>query len=93
MQRIEFQNDQVHVKSGKSSRTGKDYMIREQEGYLHGLGAYPVKCRIPLEDDQTPYAPGIYEFRLPLSVGRFEALQVNRQLGLVLVGKPSAKAA
>lgn len=91
MQRIEFQNDQVHVKSGTSNKTGKPYAIREQEGYLHGLGGYPVQCRVMLGDEQKPYAPGFYDVLQPLSVGRFNALQVNRSLGLV--PSKSAKAA
>lgn len=86
-QRIEITSDQVHTKTGTSAKSGKPYTIREQEGYLHGLGAYPVACRVMLGDDQKPYAPGLYEVGAPLSVGRFQSLQVNRALGLVPVKK------
>lgn len=89
---LTIDSTEVHTKSGTSQRTGKPYEIREQGAWLHTGGKFPVACRIPLERDQAPYAPGEYEITTPLSVGRFEALQVNRSLGLKLVNK-SAKAA
>lgn len=83
--RISIESTEVHTKNGTSSRTGKPYSIREQGAYLHTGAKYPVACRIPLGDEQAPYPPGDYEITSPLSVGRFESLQVNRNLGLVLV--------
>jgi hypothetical protein len=92
MQRIEFQSAEVFTKSGTSNRTGKAYNLREQEAFLHMGSGYPIKCRITLGQDQAPYAPGVYEMRTPLSVGKFDSLQANRDLGLVQVSKPAAKA-
>lgn len=90
MQRIEIVSEQVHVKSG-TAKSGKPYTIREQEAFLHTPGRrYPETCRVVLESEQAPYAPGVYEVTAPLGVGRFDALQVNRSLGLVAV---KAKAA
>lgn len=80
--KITIDSTEVHTKSGISQRNQKPYEIREQGAWLHTGGKFPVACRIPLERDQPPYAPGDYEITTPLSVGRFESLQVNRNLGL-----------
>ena len=92
MTRITIDSTEVHTKSGTSNRTGKPYSIREQGAWLHTGAKFPVACRLPLEEGQPPFEPGDYEVTSPLSVGRFEALQVNRNLGLRLI-KSGTKAA
>lgn len=87
---IEIKSGEVTTKAGTSKRTGKAYSIREQVGYLHMDGeAYPVRCVLALEDDQPPYAPGVYQTADELMVGDFGRLSVSRRLRLV----PARKAA
>lgn len=92
MQRISIESTEVHTKSGTSQRTGKPYSIREQSAWLHTGKKYPVAIRVPLADDQQPYSPGDYEISSPLSVGKFESLQVSRDLGLVAVSQSKPRA-
>lgn len=89
---IEIKSGEVKTKAGKSARTGRDYSIREQVGYLHGVGAYPVECRLNVPDDSTGYAPGVYEVTKPLAVGEYGRLIVPRDLGLQPV-KAASRAA
>ena len=93
MQRITIESTEVHTKTGTSQRTGKGYSIREQDAYLHTRKKYPVACRIPLGDEQEPYAPGDYDIASPLTVGRFDSLVVNRDLGLKLIAARPVRAA
>jgi len=86
--KIEVKNSEVKVKSGNAKRTGRPYTIREQEAYLHVPGAaYPERCVLNLEDDQEPYAPGIYETSNELYVGDFGRLSVSRGMTLAPVRK------
>lgn len=89
---IQVENESVSVKRGKSGRTGKDYEIREQKVIVHGIGRFPVETRIALPDDVEAYKLGHYEVTTPLTIGRF-GFDVSRDLGLVLVKAPAAKAA
>lgn len=85
--KIEVVSAEVATKSGTSSRTGKPYSIREQVGYAHvtdRAGApkkFPVEIKVPLSDDQTPYAPGFYTVA-PCSfyVDRFGGLTIGLEL-------------
>lgn len=93
MQKIEILSAEVFTKSGTSTKTGKPYQLREQAAALHdSANKYPQACRVNLGRDQAPYAPGLYELGSPLSVGGWERLETNRDLGLVLV-KQAARAA
>lgn len=67
---VEIQpNAEVRTQSGKSPRTGRDYSINKQEGWLHnGRDPYPTKIMIALQQNATPYAPGDYEINLSESV-------------------------
>lgn len=79
---IEFQSNEVNVKSGTSSRTGKPYSIREQQGWLHDGGRYPKEIKVNVPDDVAAYAVGFYEVTTPFAVGSYGRLMVNRNLGL-----------
>jgi len=86
--KIEVKSSEVKVKSGNAKRTGRPYTIREQEAYLHVPGAaYPERCVLNLEDDQEPYAPGIYETSNELYVGDFGRLAVSRRMTLTSIRK------
>lgn len=81
--RITIETTNVTQKGGTSQRTGKPYSIREQEGWLHTGARYPLACKLALGKDQAPYQPGDYIVENALTVDRFCALVVNRDLRLV----------
>lgn len=86
--KIEVKSSEVNVKSGTSKKSGKPYSIREQVGYLHVQGeAYPQRCVLQLEDEQQPYAPGVYETANELYVGDFGRLAISRRMTLTLLRK------
>lgn len=92
---IEIQpNAEVRTQSG-TSRNNKPYSINKQEGWLHnGRDPYPTKISIALQNNATPYAPGLYEISLPESVmvDRYGELTFGR-LTLVPAPKPEQKVA
>lgn len=83
MQTIRIEDTTVSTRSGVSQRTQKPYSMREQKGYLLGLGKYPVEINITLPDDVDAYPVGDYIIETPLTVGRFNRPELNRNLGLV----------
>lgn len=88
---IHIENAKVDVRSGVSSRTGKQYSIKEQACIVHGCGRFPQETKLTLPEDHAGYPVGVYEVTTPFMVGRF-GLQVARDLGLTLV-KSAARAA
>ena len=84
MIKIEIRSAEVKTKSGIAAKTGKPYSIREQSGYAFTVGrdgqpnAYPVPLSISLQQDQAPYAPGVYTLA-PSSVytNRFDQLEIS----------------
>lgn len=59
--RIEIENSTTNVRAGKSSRTGRDYEIREQQALMFREGErYPDKVKINIPDGRAAYAPGVY---------------------------------
>lgn len=50
----------VKERSGVSDKTGKEWLIRSQSGYLHNGKPYPVEIKVPLQKDQVPYSQGYY---------------------------------
>lgn len=50
----------VTERSGISDKTGKEWLMRSQSGYLHNGKPYPVEIKIPLQKDQVPYSQGYY---------------------------------
>jgi len=93
MQRIEILSNQVETKTGTST-SGKAYAIREQSAVLHdSTKKYPQPCRVQLDRDQAPYEVGTYDIGSPFSVGQWESLRANRDMGLVLVKQQQRAAA
>jgi hypothetical protein len=85
MLKIEVKSPLVTVKSGVSAKSGKPYSIREQEAYAHVFGkdgklqAYPVRMQVMLEQEDPPYAPGIYQLDPScIYVDRFGGLAIAR---------------
>lgn len=87
MIKIEIQNTQVRERSGTSPRTGKQYNIREQEGYAYLFdrsgrpNAYPVRIVLTLDADQPAYSVGDY-YIAPESIhiNRFDQLVISPKL-------------
>lgn len=65
--KVEVKSAEVFTKSGNAKASGKPYEIRTQEGYAFTVGRdgkprpYPEKVEVPLDKDQQPYKPGVYE--------------------------------
>jgi len=91
---IEIPSNAFTSRSGV--KDGKNWTIRNQEGYLHNGHAYPDRFTLSLGRDETgkdrdAYAPGFYS----LAPG---SVEVNREYGqlaisrsLVLVRLPDAE--
>lgn len=79
---VEVHSVDVQVKSGTSARTGRDYSIREQTGYVRiGDVPYPEKVKLMLDKDEPPYQPGHYSLNTDsFYVGNFGDLQVRARL-------------
>ena len=82
MMQIEVHDDAVKTKSGHSAKTGNAYSIREQEAFILLPGQpYPQKVKLTLDEEATPYQPGVYQIAAQsFFVGRFEQLQVRLRL-------------
>jgi len=87
MIKIEVNSPLVDTKQGTSSKTGKQYSIREQEawGYFFDMQGqphpHPMRVRLTLDDTQQPYAPGVYTLA-PESfyVDRFGQISIRARL-------------
>ena len=88
MIKIELDATPIRELKGTSMKSGtpKPYHMRFQTAYAFcvdpdsgAIGKYPDKFELRLENDQPPYAPGLYQL-LPssLSVSRDGDLEVSR---------------
>ena len=84
MIRIEVDSITVEERRG-TGKNGKPYCIREQGAYAHVLdehgraGKYPVRCKLNLDEEQAPFAPGDYQIDpRSLMVGDFDRVTVGR---------------
>lgn len=83
---IEILSADVETKRGTSTKTGKQYEIREQAAALHTSGKkYPEMIRFPVGRDSQGYPVGMYAVETSLAVGSFERLERARDIGLVPV--------
>ncbi len=80
----------VKSESG-TSKNGKAFTERYQEGYLHVLGAkFPKSCRIPLYDNARPYPAGDFETDQDVEINDYGRLVVKRELVLHHVAPAAA---
>lgn len=84
MIRIEVESTSVDERHGISAKN-KPWTMREQKVYAHVLeesgkpAKYPVKCKVLLEENQSPYQPGFYTIDpRSIQVGEYEALGFER---------------
>jgi hypothetical protein len=93
MIKIEIDNLPVRELKGTSMKSGspKPYHMRFQTGYAFcvdsstgAIAKYPDKFEIRLENEQSPFAPGVYQL-LPssLTVSRDGGLEVTPRLAPV----------
>ncbi|MBI2779418.1 MAG: helix-destabilizing protein [Gammaproteobacteria bacterium] len=96
---IEIKTDQSLTRSGVSKKSGQQYSLREQEGWVFLLAhdgrphPYPTRILLQLEDNQAPFPVGSYVLD-PASffVGSFGKLTIGR-IKLSPAQKNTAKAA
>ena len=85
---IEVPESHVAERKG-TTKDGRDWQIREQEGYLHVEGKpFPVEMKLQLDTDQTAYDPGKYEvLASSVRVSRFGQLEFQRYINMVLLAE------
>lgn len=78
--RFEVTSTDIEVKTGTNGRG--PWTIREQEAHMFkGDDKYPEKVVVTLDDQQAPYAPGMYEMDdKSIYVGRFKQPQLRLRL-------------
>jgi len=97
MIRIEVKSTAVETRNGTASKTGRPYSIRTQEAYAYTFDStgkprpYPERISLQLEDDQMPFAVGIFDLS-PASVyvGDFGRLMMGRPLLIPVAAKAVA---
>jgi hypothetical protein len=97
--KIEVSSGAVDEKRGTGRASGRAYVIREQSAYAFVVGEdgkpakYPVACKLPLEDDQPAYAPGMYTFDArAVIVGDFGRLALGRVKLVPVIAAGAARA-
>jgi hypothetical protein len=96
MLKISVESTVVDTKSGTSAKTGKPYLIREQEAWMYGYDRdgqphkHPQRIRLTLDDDQQPYALGAYILD-PASVyvDRFNQIAIRARLRPAAASAPA----
>lgn len=84
MIKIEIKPSQVtfEERKGKTDK-GREWVSREQHGYIHNGGDYPVLCVFGLADGQPPYEAGFYEIvESSVVVGEYNRLKFGRVMVL-----------
>lgn len=93
MLRFEVKSTEVREKKGTATKTGRPYLIREQNAYLDLGKPYPVEVKVNL-DDQGPFDVGVYEITKEcLYVGRFGDVQLDLKHARRLVPAQQPKVA
>jgi hypothetical protein len=85
---VDIKSREVLTKRGIASKTGKEYAIHEQIGYVELDKPYPLEMRVPVESPDKPYAPGTYRVDSScVYVNRYGQLQFGRlKLSLISIG-------
>lgn len=83
MIKIEIKPSQVAVDERKGDKDGRQWVSREQHGYIYLGGDYPELFVFRLEDGQPPYAAGLYELvESSIAVGEYKRLKFSRSFAL-----------
>lgn len=76
--KIEVKSSEIAQKNVRG-KDGKEFVIREQEGWVDLGDAYPQKVRLSLEQGKEAYAPGRYALdQKSLYIDRFGQLKLGR---------------
>ncbi len=87
---VEIKHAEVIEKAVRGRTDGREYLIREQLGYVDTGKPYPQEVRIPVENGREPYGPGKYTVDPScLYVDRYGKLSLGR-LKLV-IAKPGVE--
>ena len=97
---VEIFDTNVETKTGKSQRTGNDYTLHQQEGYVHNGHRFPERFTLtpPLVDGKpVAYPVGKYvicpsSFKVS-EYGELELSRYDFKLLALSEGKPATKAA
>lgn len=92
MIRVLVKSDNVSQRNGTGKAAGK--VFRHQSGGLDNGTDFPQPCRIPLDEHQPPYPPGVYTLT-PASfyAGQYGDIEVSRSFKLTRLEEPQKKAA
>jgi hypothetical protein len=97
---IDVNSTKTFTKRGKSARTGNNYEITTQRGFLHSIDPItedvtPVAIDIPIDRDAFPYEAGRYTLDASsVKVSEYNSLMIGRlKLVKVASAAPAAKAA
>ena len=76
---IEVKSIELVEKTVRSKKDGREYLIREQAGWVDVGKEYPQEVRIPIEAGKEPYPKGKYLMDPAcLYVARFQNLSLGR---------------
>lgn len=78
--KIEIKSTEIKSRSGVSSKTGKSYTMREQNGFVVlESEVYPIRVVISLAPEQVAYPPGVYQVQeSSFFVDRYQKLAIGR---------------
>ncbi|EEC0439533.1 DNA-binding protein [Salmonella enterica subsp. enterica] len=83
MIKIEIKPSQVEVNERKGVKDGREWVSREQCGYIFLGGDYPELFVFRLDDGQPPYEAGLYELvESSIQVGEYKRLKFSRSFAL-----------
>jgi len=82
------EDEQVDVREGVSSKSGKPWKMQSQVVYAHVKGKFPVRTSVPILDGEQHYPAGKYELdSSSFEVGDFDRLGLGREVLLLPHGK------
>lgn len=83
MIKIEIKPSQEACEERKGVKDGREWVSREQQGYIYLGGDYPELFVFRLQDGQPPYAAGLYELvESSIEVGQYKRLVFSRSFAL-----------
>lgn len=83
---IEITDEKVEEFKGTSAKTGRDYHVRRQNGWLHQGDSYPLPFTLSLPEGQSAYKAGRYVFGAKTFQAGQYGLEFARNWTLVPMG-------
>lgn len=92
MIRILIKSDNVTQRNGTGKAAGR--VFRHQAGAIDNGNDFPQPCRVPLDEHQPPYAPGVYTITASsFYAGDYGDVEVSRSFKLVRIDEKAKQAA